>query len=131
MIIKNNSVIANHSLGMTSMTPHITPTRRTFVGPLLEEPLVCIKTPRGASPRTLRVTRCPRAIGRASGVFYDVPLALLGETDLIHAGQRVRYNVKVEESKGSGAKIRGLERLFEERNKVTKSVLTRGQRRMK
>lgn len=94
MTIKNNCVIARNSLGMISPTRHVTPTLKGFVGPLYEEE-VCIMTPRDGSPRSLKLSKCPRAVAFASGVFYDVPVAYLGETHLIHAGQRGgKYEVK-------------------------------------
>lgn len=121
MIIKNNSRTGLRSLGMTEMIPHVTPTRKTFVGPLLEEALkLDSSTPQEAgSLPSLRLIKCPRAIGRASGVFYDVPLALLGETDLIHAGQRVRYDLLDNFSQKKKRTYKGLERLFEPPKKTS------------
>lgn len=102
MIIKNNCVIGRNSLGMISPTPIITPIRKTFVGPLLEEE-VCTPTPREGSPRISRVIRCPQGVGHG-GPAYWVPVeAWNGPRASSMSGFEQRQEIMLEARRLAGA----------------------------
>lgn len=85
MIIKNNCVIGQNSLGMISPIPIITPTRRSFVGPLLEEEDTSA-TRQGGSLPARRVIKCPKAVGHGGPYTYHVPVedACYQEPNAVH-----------------------------------------------